>query len=427
MTCRLRTPLFALLLVGSFACVGELPEPETGADAGAVADSSTPTSDCPRARVTVSPGSNLNVRASPTTAAPVVGKLPSGTIVDVRDRVSGEVIEGNDEWMSIESTIADGYISAVTLAEVHYVVRAIDGPDRAGRVVATRAARPGVEVADDLERLLSLRVHLRHLGGVEDVLFVGRADDDLLGIEFVYVDAHLFHHLLHLPWVHTAASEHGRQSAPGDKKRGEGRHTSRRPLGRRGRSGCRPGVRPDGEGFSIWARKVSLMSGLLPSDTDAPRGDPSEERAEGDDGDLRVLWLDDEDADQLIGSLSSETARAVLTELHHGPATASELSDDVDTSLQNVRHHLNSLQEAGLVQVADTRYSVKGREMNVYAPTDDSLVVCVGREDDRSSFLDSLKRLVGTSKRAAFSHAASITSCSTSSASWRLLRSWPVK
>jgi hypothetical protein len=34
--------------------------------------------------------------------------------------------------------------------------------------------------------------------------------------------------------------------------------------------------------------------------------------------------------------------------------------------------------------------------MNVYAPTDDSLVVCVGREDDRSSFLDSLKRLVGT-------------------------------
>ena len=139
------------------------------------------------------------------------------------------------------------------------------------------------------------------------------------------------------------------------------------------------------------------MSGLLPSDTDDPRGDPSEERVEtGDDGDVRVLWLDDEDADQLIGSLSSETARAVLTELHHGPATASELSEDVDTSLQNVRHHLNSLQEAELVQVADTRYSVKGREMNVYAPTDDSLVVCVGREDDRSSFLDSLKRLVGT-------------------------------
>lgn len=133
------------------------------------------------------------------------------------------------------------------------------------------------------------------------------------------------------------------------------------------------------------------MSGLLPSESDATAPDDG-----GDgDGDLRVLWLDDEDADDLIGSLSSETARSVLTALHDDPATASELSDRVDTSLQNVRHHLGNLQDAGLVEVTDTRYSVKGREMNVYAPVEDSLVVCVGREDDRSTFLDSLRGLVG--------------------------------
>jgi DNA-binding transcriptional ArsR family regulator len=129
------------------------------------------------------------------------------------------------------------------------------------------------------------------------------------------------------------------------------------------------------------------MSGLLPSDTQ-----PSQQR----DGDLRVLWLDDDESEQLINSLSSETARSIVTALHEAPATASELSESVDTSLQNVRHHLTNLQDAGLVQVTDTRYSVKGREMNVYAPTDDSLVVCVGREDDRSTFVDSLKRLIGT-------------------------------
>lgn len=129
------------------------------------------------------------------------------------------------------------------------------------------------------------------------------------------------------------------------------------------------------------------MSGLLPSDTQ-----PSQQR----DGDLRVLWLDDDESEQLINSLSSETARSLVTALHEAPATASELSESVDTSLQNVRHHLTNLQDAGLVQVTDTRYSVKGREMNVYAPTDDSLVVCVGREDDRSTFVDSLKRLIGT-------------------------------
>ncbi|MFB6131659.1 MAG: ArsR/SmtB family transcription factor [Salinigranum sp.] len=128
------------------------------------------------------------------------------------------------------------------------------------------------------------------------------------------------------------------------------------------------------------------MSGLVPSDTDA---------RETEDEEPRVLWLDDEDAADLIGSLSSGTSRAVLTALHDEPSTASELSDRVETSIQNVRHHLNNLQEAGLVRVSDTRYSVKGREMNVYAPTDDPLVVCVGREADKEGFLESLRRLVG--------------------------------
>ena len=130
------------------------------------------------------------------------------------------------------------------------------------------------------------------------------------------------------------------------------------------------------------------MSGLLPSQAE---GDVS---AEGD-GELRVLSLTDDDAEDLIGSLSSETARSILTALEERPATASELAETVSTSLQNVRHHLGNLEEAGLVEVADTRYSVKGREMKVYAPTQDSLVVCVGAADDKERFLDSLERFVG--------------------------------
>jgi DNA-binding transcriptional ArsR family regulator len=144
------------------------------------------------------------------------------------------------------------------------------------------------------------------------------------------------------------------------------------------------------------------MSGLLPSDTEPARTDAAEEEEEtassdsdSDSDDVRVLWLDDEESERLISSLSSDTARSVLTALHERPATASELSDEVETSLQNVRHHLGNLEEAGLVHVSDTRYSVKGRKMNVYAPTDEPMVVCVGREDDRGDFLDSLKELVG--------------------------------
>lgn len=132
------------------------------------------------------------------------------------------------------------------------------------------------------------------------------------------------------------------------------------------------------------------MSGLLPSESDAVSAEKADE-----DGGTRLLWLDDDDAESLIGSLSSNTARSVLTALHEDPRTASELADEVDTSLQNVRHHLNNLQEADLVEPTETRYSVKGREMTVYAPVNESLVVCVGDREKRSSFLSSLRQLIG--------------------------------
>lgn len=130
------------------------------------------------------------------------------------------------------------------------------------------------------------------------------------------------------------------------------------------------------------------MSGLLPSEMEP-------DVSADDDGELRVLSLDDEDAQELIASLSSDTARSLYSALHDDPATASELSETVGTSLQNVRHHLSSLEAADLVEVAGTRYSCKGREMNVYAPTGDSLVVCVGSEDDRERLADSLGAVSG--------------------------------
>jgi DNA-binding transcriptional ArsR family regulator len=127
------------------------------------------------------------------------------------------------------------------------------------------------------------------------------------------------------------------------------------------------------------------MSELLPSDSEA--------RAE-QSGELRTLWLDSEEAGDLLSSIACDTARNVLTALHEEPVTASEVADRVDTSLQNARHHLENLQDAGLVRVADTRYSSKGREMNVYAPAEDPMVVFVGRQDDEEGLLDSLRQYV---------------------------------
>ncbi|MFB6176954.1 MAG: ArsR/SmtB family transcription factor, partial [Halobaculum sp.] len=166
-----------------------------------------------------------------------------------------------------------------------------------------------------------------------------------------------------------------------------------------GQSGGRGLERTDGGVVGSNDRRNGVAEGA-----DRPDGVLGDERVAPvtDDGgstdpesEVRVCWLDDEDAETLINSLSSDTARSILTALHGGHSTASELAEEVDTSVQNVRHHLDNLREAGLAEVAGTRYSVKGREMDVYAPADDRLVVAVGREDDRSSFLDSLRSLLG--------------------------------
>lgn len=127
------------------------------------------------------------------------------------------------------------------------------------------------------------------------------------------------------------------------------------------------------------------MSGLLPTGTSAS----SEQN-----GEPRTLWLNSDDTGDLLSSLSSDTARAILTALHEEPQTASEVATRVDTSVQNARHHLSKLEQVGAIRIADTRYSEKGREMSVYAPSEEPLVVFVGREERKHSFLDSLRGLM---------------------------------
>ena len=127
------------------------------------------------------------------------------------------------------------------------------------------------------------------------------------------------------------------------------------------------------------------MSRLLPSPPDPLP----------DDRDPRVVGVDDDEADDLIAALGSETARNVLTTLHEEPATTSEIADELDTSLQNVQYHLGKLSDADLVDVVDTAYSEKGREMNVYAPADEPLVLFAGGSTSSGGIRTALKRLLG--------------------------------
>ncbi|WP_256296934.1 ArsR/SmtB family transcription factor [Haloarchaeobius salinus] len=128
------------------------------------------------------------------------------------------------------------------------------------------------------------------------------------------------------------------------------------------------------------------MSRLLPFRSDETTPTPEQPP--------RVVDLDSDDADQVFGALSSDTARRIYTCLHEEPRTPSDIADEIDSSIQNVRYHLEKLEDAGLIDVVDVWYSSRGNEMNVYAPQSGPLIVS-GDEQRSSRLRSALSRFVG--------------------------------
>ncbi|ELY53100.1 ArsR/SmtB family transcription factor [Natronolimnohabitans innermongolicus] len=119
-------------------------------------------------------------------------------------------------------------------------------------------------------------------------------------------------------------------------------------------------------------------------------------RSDPDDTDRqpRVVDLEGEDADAVFGALSSTTARRIYARLDAEPGTPSDVADAIDSSIQNVRYHLEKLEDAGLVEVVDTWYSSRGNEMSVYATTDGPLIV-TSDESTAGRLREALSRFVG--------------------------------
>lgn len=129
------------------------------------------------------------------------------------------------------------------------------------------------------------------------------------------------------------------------------------------------------------------MSSLLPLKPTVSRDDR--------DAEPRLVALGDSAAEDVLSAVSSTTARRILDLVYEEPRPASALADELDTSLQNVSYHLDRLEEADVLNVAEVWYSGQGREMNVYAPTNSALVLYAGAEETTTSLTDALHRALG--------------------------------
>ena len=121
---------------------------------------------------------------------------------------------------------------------------------------------------------------------------------------------------------------------------------------------------------------------------------PFRSETETTEGQPRVVDLEGEDADAVFSALSSGTAREIYSRLNDEPGTPSDVAEAIDSSIQNVRYHLDNLEDAGLVEVVDTWYSSRGNEMSVYAPANGPLIV-TGDETKAGRLREALSRFLG--------------------------------
>jgi DNA-binding transcriptional ArsR family regulator len=92
----------------------------------------------------------------------------------------------------------------------------------------------------------------------------------------------------------------------------------------------------------------------------------------------RIVDMLTEEGTRMLDVLGSETARTILAVLREEPATTSDITDQVGTTLQNVHYHMGQLKDAGLVRVVSTHYSSRGTEMDVYAVDGAPLMLVCG-------------------------------------------------
>jgi DNA-binding transcriptional ArsR family regulator len=97
-----------------------------------------------------------------------------------------------------------------------------------------------------------------------------------------------------------------------------------------------------------------------------------------------VLEPGGERAQKIAKAMASQTAGDILRLVGEGPKTSTEISENLALPMTTAKYHIENLLEAGLISVASTKYSIKGREVKVYTLTNQLLIVAPKQLNVRS-------------------------------------------
>lgn len=100
-----------------------------------------------------------------------------------------------------------------------------------------------------------------------------------------------------------------------------------------------------------------------------------------------VLEPGDERAQKIAKAMASQTASDILSLLASGAKSLTDITEQLKIPLTTAKYHAENLLDAGLITIAQTKYSVKGREVKMYALTDQLLIVAPKQTNIRSLLL----------------------------------------
>ena len=100
-----------------------------------------------------------------------------------------------------------------------------------------------------------------------------------------------------------------------------------------------------------------------------------------------ILEPGDERSQKISKAMASQTASDILQLLAENQKSLTEITERLSIPLTTAKYHIENLLEAGLITVAETKYSVKGREIKIYAVTNQLLIVAPRQSNIRSLLL----------------------------------------
>ncbi|NLM29684.1 MAG: helix-turn-helix transcriptional regulator [Methanomicrobiales archaeon] len=94
-----------------------------------------------------------------------------------------------------------------------------------------------------------------------------------------------------------------------------------------------------------------------------------------------VVQPGDERAQKIARAMASQTANAVIQAFGGGPLTSSEVARAMGIPITTASYHIENLLDAGVLEVMETRWSEKGREVKVYGLANQVLIIAPPASD----------------------------------------------